>query len=449
MRKRDQIEIVATGLIETGHGVAKTDSGVEVRVPDLLPDERARVVIEHVSQHTPVAWARIEARLGPQAAMRVPPPCPAFGRCGGCVWQHLRYTAQLEHKRRRVVDALAGAGVSAEVESVVAAPTERGYRNKGKYVVGRGPILGAYLPRTHEVVDTAGCAAVAPAIDRAAARVRDALTSCRLEPYDERQHRGHARYVVIRTAEDGTVLVGLVTTSDAPRDRLAAVAAALLVEEPVGGVVWLRNDATTGAIFDAASEPILLAGSATLVEHIAGVRVDVGITEFLQVNRAQATRLYEHVARCCGAGPGRRALDLYCGVGGISFALARTGARVLGVESHGAAVAAARRAAQRADLGDRVVFRAAQAHAIGEIARTYAPDIVVVDPPRKGLEPAVRAVLAALSAEVLVYVSCDPRSLARDLAHLGRAAGYRAASVTPYDLMPGTAHIETLAVCRR
>jgi len=450
VRIKEEIAVQATGLAETGHGVAKADPGVEVHVVDLLPGERARVVIDHMSPHTPVAWAHIETRLGANAAERVTPPCPAFGRCGGCTWQHLAYRAQLLHKRSRVVDLLAASDVEpAVVDPVVAAPSERGYRNKGKYVVGPGPILGAYVPRTHRVVSTVGCTAVTEAIDRVAERVRHALAQHQLAAYDERHREGVLRYAVIRSAEDGGALVGLVTPSRAPRAPLQAVAAQLLSDPQVRGVLWLRNDLTTGVIFDADREPELLGGAPTMTESIAEVEIEVGITEFLQVNRAQAARIYDRVARIVADGSARRALDLYCGVGGFSFALARAGAHVVGVERQIEAVEAARHAAERAGLASAVQFRAASAEEVAELAAEYAPDVVVVDPPRKGLESEVRAALAAAAAPLLVYVSCEPRSLARDLADLRRDAGYRVERVLPFDLMPGTAHVEAVAVCRR
>jgi len=449
MRSNDRIEVSATGLDDAGHGICSTDAGSEVRVADLLPGERALVSIDHVSPHQQVAWARVEARRGPAAPERVVPPCPAFGRCGGCAWQHLSYEAQLFHKRERLVRSIDEIDASTKVAAVVPSPREQGYRNKGKYVVGAGPVLGAYAPRTHRVVDTAGCTAVAPVIDRSASLVRSALTSQGLQVYDERARTGHLRYVVIRADAEERALVGLVTTSDVSRDRLDDAAATLVADGSVRGVLWLRNDTTAGAIFDPAQAPVLLAGEPTLAEEIAGVAIDVGITEFLQVNRLQAAHLYDLVARIVGAEVDRRAVDLYCGVGGLSFAMARTGARVLGIEAHPAAVRAAGLAAERAGIADRVSFRVGRADDLPALAADFHADAMVVDPPRKGLSEDVRAAVAASDAGLLVYVSCEPKSLARDLGHLRREAGFRIERILPADLMPGTAQLEAVAVCRR
>jgi 23S rRNA (uracil1939-C5)-methyltransferase len=416
-----------------------------IHVPDLLPGEAAEVRVEHVSPHRPEVWATIVRRTGQASAERAAPVCPGFGQCGGCSWQHLAYPAQLREKRARLVAALAGVVPAEAVPEVRPSPRSLGYRNKGKYVVGGAAgalLLGAYAPRSHAIVDTAGCRVVAPAVDEVAAAARRALDATGLAPFDEASGAGHLRYVVVRAAADGSALVVLVTRTDAPRPPLDRAAAALMEHRAVRGVIWLRHDRPGGVII--AGEPLLLAGVAALSETIAGVEVAVGAGEFLQVNREQAGALYAAVAELAGAGPGLRAVDLYCGLGGIAFAMARAGARVLGIERDPDAVAAASTAAAAAGLADRLTFRA------GDIADARAdgqPDIVVVDPPRKGLAGALPAV-AALAAPTLIYVSCGPESLGRDLTALLHQ-GYRLDRLLAFDLMPGTPEVETLALLRR
>ena len=433
---------------------------MEVHVEALLPGETAEVEIEHRSPHQPLAWARIVSRIGDLSPDRVKPECPAYGSCGGCSLQHLSYPAQVEAKRRRVARELGIGDVT-----VAAAPAELGYRNKGKYVVGQIAdklVLGSYRPGTHEVIDTIGCQVVEPAIDAMAVRVRDALAGSSLAIYDERTRTGQLRYVVIRTGLDGEVLVAIVTTppvgsgvsptNDAGRARLArerrpasraeldAIAARL---PGAHGVVWVRNASTSGTVVT--DDVVPLAGEPTVTEWVAGVAIEIGATEFFQVNRAQANLLYNEVAAQVGADSSRRAVDLYCGVGGISFALASVGARVIGIERQSAAVSAANAAAARANLSDRVQFVAGT----GKSLRGFddpAPHIVVVNPPRKGLDPETRSALESVAPEIIAYVSCSPESLARDMRDL---VDYQLESATAFDLMPGTPHIETLAILRR
>jgi 23S rRNA (uracil1939-C5)-methyltransferase len=208
----NRCDVTATGLDEAGWGVG-TSAGKLVHVADLLPGESAEVAIDHASPHRPEAWARIVRRLGPLSADRAEPACPAFGRCGGCVWQHLDYPAQLVAKRERLLAALADVpGLRAGTVTVALvrpSPFELGYRNKGKYVAGKASghlVLGAFAPRSHHVIDTLGCRVVTPVIDEVATWVRGAAETAELEPYDEGTRAGELRYVVVREVA-GDVIV--------------------------------------------------------------------------------------------------------------------------------------------------------------------------------------------------------------------------------------------------
>ena len=449
-------ELTAASLDEAGAGVGDAD-GVRVHVVDLLPGERAEVAIDHESPHRAVAWGRVVRRLGPPSPDRVAPACPAFGRCGGCVWQHLAYPAQLAAKRARVAEALAQvpavrAGAVA-IGEVRPSPQQLGYRSKGKYVVGAAGthlVLGAYAPRSHHVIDTLGCKVVAPIIDEVATWIRGAAEAAQLVAYDEKTRAGELRYAVVREAA-GEVLVALVVTSSAPRAKLAQVAAALARHPAIRGVVALVNDRRDGAIAPSGASVQVLHGHGHLVEQLAGVPVAVGAGEFLQVQRAQAAAMYGRVAELAlQAAPARpRAVDLFAGLGGIGLQLARGGATVVAVEIDRAAVAQLSRAAERAALsltalaGDAGDLPAAVRAALGT-----APDIVVVNPPRKGLGDGARALLVELAASTVLYVSCGPEALGRDLVELAQA-GWTPDAIEPFDLMPGTAQVETVVRLRR
>ena len=447
-------EVVATELDDAGWGVGVA-SGVRVHVADLLPGEHAEVAIDHASPHRAEAWARVVRRLGGPSAHRAPPACPAFGRCGGCAWQHLAYPAQLAAKRARVVAALADvpavrAGAVA-VSETRPSPATIGYRNKGKYVVGRAGerlVLGAYAPRSHVVVDTSGCRVVAPIIDEVASWVRGAAELAELAAYDEHTRTGDLRYVIVREAA-GDVLVALVHTSTAPRAKLERVSAAMAKHTAVRGLVTVVNDRRDGSIVPAGSRAQVLHGDGHLVEMLAGGGVEVGAGEFVQVNRAQAAALYARVAELAEARAGLRAVDLYAGLGGIGLALARAGAAVVAVERDRDAAAALARAALASGLP--LVALTADAGALSaELRRELGahPDVVVVNPPRKGLDAGARALLAELAPALLIYVSCGPEALGRDLGLLADA-GYAPDAIEPFDLMPGTAQIETVVRLRR
>lgn len=448
-------DVTATSLDEAGCGVG-TGDGQRVHVVDLLPGEAAEVAIDHESPHKPEAWGRIVRRIGPPSEDRAQPACPAFGRCGGCVWQHLAYPAQLVLKEQRVAAALAPVG--ATPSSVTPAPQQLGYRNKGKYVVGQSGgqlILGAYAPRSHHVIDTLGCQVVAPVIDEVASWVRGAAESAGMIPYDEQKRTGELRYVVVRETA-GDVLVALIVASAMPRSKLEHVANALSKHPAVRGLVALVNDRRDGAIIPSGASAQVLFGHGHLVEDLAGVKVAVGAGEFVQVNRAQAHAMYARATQLVLDGrpditpalDGVRVVDLFAGLGGFGIHMAREGAEVVSVEIDREAIAALRRAAERSGLkltplaGDAGDL-SAEVH-----AQLGTPDVVVVNPPRKGLSAGTRQLLADLGAATIIYVSCGPESLGRDLTVL-KAHGYVADHIEPFDLMPGTPQVETLVRLRR
>ena len=446
----NRCEVEAIALDDNGAGVGAA-SGVDVHVGDLLPGERAEVAIDHLSPHKPEAWGRIVKRLGPASRDRVAPVCPGYGRCGGCVWQHLAYPAQLAQKRVRVASALAEVPAVAthavEIAGVRRSPAQIGYRNKGKYVAGHSGdhlVLGAYAPRSHHVVDTLGCRVVVPIIDEVATWVRGAAEQAGLAAYDERTRTGELRYVIVREAA-GDVMVVLVVAPRTPRAKLDSVATALSHHPAVGSLVAVENDRRDGAIIPSGTSATVLLGHGHFVEQLAGVSVEVGAGEFLQVNRVQAAAMYARVTELADAQPGMQAVDLFAGLGGIGLHLARAGAQVIAVEIDRDAVAQLRRAAQRAGLPLTAIAGDA-----GDVRGQLGakPDVVVVNPPRKGLAAGARAFLAELAAPAIVYVSCGPAALGRDLIALA-GHGYAPDVIEPFDLMPGTAQVETIVRLRR
>lgn len=456
----NRCEVLAASLDEAGAGVG-SDEGRQIFVADLLPGESAEVAIDHQSPHKPLAWGRIVRRTGPLSGDRVEPACPAFGSCGGCVWQHLAYPAQLEIKRQRVEAAIGGleapGGGPVPMTDVRPSPATVGYRNKGKYVVGESNghlILGAYAPRSHHVIDTLGCRVVAQVIDEVATWVRGAAEGAGLVPYDETKRVGELRYVVVREAA-GEAMIALIVAPNTPRAKLEHVANALRKHPAVRGMVSIVNDRRDGAIIPSGVSSQVLLGHGHLIEEIAGVKVAVGAGEFVQVNRPQAHAMYKRATDLVMEGQpdispaldGVRIVDLYAGLGGFGLHMARAGAEVVAVEIDREAIAALRRAAERAGL--KLTTVAADA---GELtpelhAQLGKPDVVIVNPPRKGLSPGTRQLIVDLGPSTMIYVSCGPDSLARDLRVLAER-GYRADHVEPFDLMPGTPQVETLVRLR-
>jgi 23S rRNA (uracil1939-C5)-methyltransferase len=434
------IEIV--DLDDEGRGVGR-DADTAVHVAGALPGDLACVSIEHRSPHEPVAWARLVSLERP-SAKRVPGVCPATGRCGGCALGAYDYDAQLAWKEARLGSALTGLGAT-PLPIVRSSPHTR-YRNSAKLVYGRprpdaAPCLGGYAARSHRLVDLAGCRVLEAPLDEVRAAVLAVLLASDVAPYDEQTRAGLLSYVALRDNARGEVLVTLVGVDLAAVKPLGAAVAAA---HPgiVGVCANLRPSGN--AIFGADTR--VLEGRGELEEDIGPARLFLSPTAFFQVNRGVATRLYGDLADAVLARTPRNVVDVYAGVGGIALTLAARGcAHIVGIEVHEQAVRDAARAASSMKLPVR--FVAADA-AVGLAAEARPIDAVVVNPPRRGLDEAMRASLAEARPRVLAYVSCDPSSLARDLAALV-TQGMRIESVRAYDMHPHTPHIEALAILTR
>ena len=414
-------------------GLAAGDAdGLRVAAPGGVPGDRLLVTVEHKSPHTPRAWGRIERVIEPSPD-RVPAACPNVGRCGGCLMQCAAYPVQLASKQarmQRTVGALCG-----ELRAIVPSPLTLHYRNKAKLVVAPGVVLGSYAPRTHQVIDMAGCQVTERPIDPVARTLARLLGESGLVPYDERAQTGELRHAVIRANHAGAVLVVVVTAKrDAPGlDRAARALAAAHPE--IAGVVQNVNPARGGVILG--GEDIVLVGAGELEDRIGEITLRLSAQAFFQVNRAQAAALYAAVARAAELGGTETVVDVFAGVGGIARTVAKSAARVVGIESNPVAAVDARK-----DAPANVEMLATDA-AEGLRAQKAA-DVIIVDPPRKGCEPRVLFEMARLRPRRILYVSCGPDSLARDLAAL-RELGYRARWIEPYDLFPHTPHIESLS----
>ncbi len=447
MSPSSHIVVCAQRLAPDGHGIATSeDTSGEIWVPDLLPGEQASVEVVHQSPHKARAWAQIHERVGPLSPARAEPACPAHGICGGCAWQHLDEKGQLEQKRLQVERALHNAlDVPPRVPLPIAGRAT-GYRNKGKYVVARdgdAVVLGAYKPRTHDVISTRGCRVVELVIDHVATHIAQHATSLRTPVFREGEDKSVGlRYVIIRSNQQGQALVLLVCTSDTPSQNLHDLASALDAMEPVVGVLRCDNDLRSGGLLT--DDITRLCGHESISENVAGTAISLGPAAFWQLNRDQAERAYADLATALA--PAARVVELYCGVGAISFVLATTGSHVLGVERDSVSVDIATKAAKDAALGERLQFLCADAtHLDAELLADA--DAIVVDPPRKGLGERGRQQLITARPSTIAYLSCNPESLARDLAALV-AAGYRIESLQLYDFMPGTSQVESLVVLR-
>ena len=375
-------------------------------------------------------------------------PCPHFPRCAGCPWVGVPYPEQLARKTQRVREALAAFPSLADARVLPLRPAPRvlGYRSVVKLVARRvrGELrLGVYRRGTHQVVDVRQCAAHHPFANAVLARLAGLVERIDVPTYDETTREGWLRYVLVRVGAGRRAQVVLVV-----RDRSFArereLLAALRGVRGVAGVALNLNDdpgnAILGPRFAADS------GARTLAERMFGLEVESRAGSFLQANPRAARAAYARVIGLADVSPGTRALDLFCGVGAVALALAREGADVHGIDASERAIGDARANAARNRVHG-VRFSVGNARPmLRELAGAGARvDLVTLNPPRRGAGPEVCETLAALAPRRVVYMSCDPGTLARDLDDLA-ACSYRTLRIEPFDFLPHTEHVEAVAL---
>lgn len=447
LQRNDDIEITVDALGAEGQGIGRYE-GYAVFVEGTLPRERVRA---HVIKTTPAyAVAKLAQVLEPSPD-RAEPPCPYYPRCGGCTLQHASYGLQLRAKQQHVQDALTRLGGASGFEMLPILGMEEPfhYRNKGAFVLGNvnGRVeLGLYAPRSHRLVAVEGCLLQQEGILPAVLAVRDWARARDVSAYDEETGKGLLRHVMARRSHVGQIMVTIVATKRLPEEQSLVALLRERVPELVS-VVENVNPARTNVILGETFRTLY--GSPRIEDRVAGHDVSVSAASFLQVNPAQTERLYEAALAFADVQPHQKALDLYCGIGTITLPLARRGLEAVGVESVAAAVEDARENAARNGIANAVFHCGDAGEVLGRLfAQGYAPDAAVLDPPRKGAEESVLAALADAAVPRLVYVSCNPGTLARDVKYLlGR--GYELKKVQPVDMFPQSGHVETVVLMSR
>ena len=443
MKKNDCLSLTAERLGADLEGVCLAE-GMPVFVPGLLPGEKASVRI--VKAEKRYAFGRMEGVPDPVSKERRETDCPAYPQCGGCSGRHMTYEATLAAKRQQVEDCFRRiAGIDAEVPPVLGADHPYGYRNKTSLPAGGTedqPVLGFYAPRSHRVISAPSCPnAMAPANELAAAFL-DWMKMFHVKPYDENARRGLIRHLVIRVNRKGESMVTVAANgSSLPHAQELADALARL-----GTVsLWLNENRTgTNVILSGIYHHIY--GRETLRDTLFDLCFELSPASFFQVNPLQTEKLYRAALDFAQLEQKDLLCDVYCGAGTITLSMARSCREAIGIEIVPDAVENAKR---NADLNGitNASFHAGKAEELlpRMVADGLRPDVIVVDPPRKGLDPAVIRAMAQAGPDRLVYVSCNPATLARD-AGLLREEGYLVRKVQPVDMFCWTSGIETVCL---
>ena len=440
--KNQIYETVITDYTAEGQGVAHIE-GCAVFIPNAVAGERVRVRIELVRK----TWAAGKlVEILEKSPHRVNRECPVAKLCGGCDFWHMDYTEESRLKAERVKTCLNRMGGEAlEEVPILSAPTCYGYRNKAQYPVaakkGRA-YAGFYRAGTHEVVENKRCLILPEETDAVKDAVMDYVNQYRIPVYDETTHTGLLRHIYVRRGvESGQVLVCLVCNGE----KLPRVPELLKRLEKIPGFTTLvlsvntkKGNAVLGEQF------ITLHGPGFIEDTLCGLNFRLSPRSFYQVNHHQAQRLYEAAIAQAEITEKDLVLDLYCGAGTITLCMAKAAGKVIGVEVVPQAVADARENAARNHIENAEFFCGDAGEAALALEKQgIRPDVVVVDPPRKGLNAHAIEALARFAPRRIVYVSCDPATLARDVALL-KKKGYVLKNTLACDLFPRTAHVESV-----
>ena len=446
-RKNAVHTVEVTGYTAEGLGVARLEGRV-IFIPGTIRGESWQVQLLKV--RTNVAWAKGVKLLVPSPE-RLEPDCPLAGRCGGCQYRHMTYREELEAKRQRVQDALTRVGgASLELPPVLGAERPLRYRNKVQFPVARerqGLAVGYYRARSHDVLDVEDCLLQPEGVTALRRAFKNWMERYRVPAYDEGSGSGLIRHLYVRTNQKGEALCCVVANGRRIPHAPELVQALRQAEPALAGLVLNTNTRDTNVILGPDYRTVW--GQDFLEEELCGMTFRLSVPSFFQINRAQTERLYEKALEFAGLTGQETVLDLYCGIGTISLALARRAGQVIGAEIVPEAIEDAEANARRNGVANVRFLCGDAGQAAFQLAQEgVRPQVICVDPPRKGLAPEVPEVLASMAPERIVYVSCDPATLARDVKRFG-ALGYQAEQAQAVDLFPRTQHVETVVLLGR
>ena len=446
LKKNDIIELNITSMSHDGSGIGRYQ-GLAVFVPMTAVGDKVNVKILKVQKN--MAYGKVMEILEPSKD-RIEPKCQVFNRCGGCVYHHITYEAELALKEKRVADTLRRIGGIDIIPNTImgAVYTER-YRNKAEFPVGKNKegciISGFYAPRSHNIIDCESCHIQNETADRVKNIVVDFMERHNVSPYNEKSREGIVRHIFVRTgAVSGEVMVVIVINADnlPHADKLTQ-----MLQENIKGLVSLQlniNKENTNVILG--NKFVLIYGKDYINDTLCGLQFKISAPAFYQVNHSQCEILYNEAIKMAGLTGSEVCVDLYCGIGTITLILARHSKKVYGVEIVEEAVLNAKENAQINNIKNAEFFCGSADKAAEMLLNNcIRPDVVTVDPPRKGLMPELIDTIVKMSPKRVVYVSCDPATLARDLK-IFKEKGYKVENVTPVDMFPRTHHVECVVL---
>ncbi|TLS36037.1 23S rRNA (uracil(1939)-C(5))-methyltransferase RlmD [Pseudalkalibacillus caeni] len=445
VKKNDIVEVEFVDLSHEGAGVARVE-GYTLFVPYGIPGEKAKVKVLKTKKG--FGFGKLLEVLD-ESEHRITPPCPIYDKCGGCQLQHLTYERQLVYKRKLVQDVLERIG---HLKDVTVHPTlgmddPWRYRNKAQVPIGEregGLIAGFYQKGSHEIIDMDECLIQEEANDTVVQQVKKIALKYGIRAYDERSHRGTLRHVVAKYGrQTKDVMVVLVTKQKDLPNRKNIIKEISETVPGVKSIVQNINPKRTNVIFG--NETRVLWGTPYIYDTIGDVKFAISARSFYQVNPEQTKVLYDKALAYAGLNGEETVIDAYCGIGTISLFLAQMAKKVYGVEIVPEAIEDAKRNAELNEMTN-VDFEVGEAEKVipAWYDKGIKADVMVVDPPRKGCDEALLQTIIDMKPKRVVYVSCNPATLARDLKVL-EEGGFMTKEVQPVDMFPHTTHCEAVA----
>ncbi|GEN83725.1 23S rRNA (uracil-C(5))-methyltransferase RlmCD [Sporosarcina luteola] len=449
VNQNDRLIVHVEDLTHDGSGVAKVE-GYPLFIPGALPGEEVEVKVGKTLKN--YGFARLLNVTKPSSD-RIEPPCHVFWECGGCQLQHLSYEAQLIQKQKQVRDVIDRIAKLPDVPVLPVKGMEDPWRYRNKSQIpfserDRQVVSGFYKSRTHHIVDTDVCIIQSEEADELMSTLKHEMQALGLDAYNEKTHRGMLRHLIVRKGKaTGEIMVVLVTLKKKFPQKEAVIELIKRVVPEVTSIMQNVNGEKTNVIFG--NETLPLYGKSFIIDNIGDIQFEISARSFYQVNPAQTEVLYKQALDYAQLTGDEMVIDAYCGIGTISLFLAQKAKEVYGVEIVPQAIEDAKRNAELNGITN-ANFEAGAAEDV--IPRWYAEgkrfDVLVVDPPRKGCDEKLLQTILEYKPRRVVYVSCNPGTLARDLRIL-EDGGYRTKEVQPVDMFPQSSHVECVALMSR
>ena len=447
LKKNDIIELEISSMSSEGSGIGRTDEGLAVFVPMSAIGDKLLVRILKVKKTH--AFGKIEKILIPSAD-RIEPSCPVFRLCGGCVYSHITYESEIQIKEKRVADAIKRiGGIITVINPIVGADSSCRYRNKAQIPVGlsdKGEVsMGFFSRHSHRIVDSMDCELQPEAFLTASKVLRKFIEEKNIPVYNEETHTGLIRHLYLRYGEvSGELMLCIIINGDKIPFEDELVSRFCDALPHVKSIILNSNTKKTNVIVGNKFRTVY--GKSYITDVLCNLEFKLSPQSFYQVNHNQAEKLYAIAKDYAQLKNSDVIIDLYCGTGTIGLSMAKDCRALIGVEVVSEAIEDAKKNAEQNGITNARFICGDAAKAAAQLeSEGVRPDVVILDPPRKGCDSELIRTVSEMSPDRVVYVSCDPATLARDLK-LFSELGYETTEVTPVDMFPRTAHVESVAL---